>query len=146
MTDDSRTSMIGPVGRTVIANIEELRKTRGLSLRDLAAKLAAIGRPIGDTVLHRQSKGQRRIDADNLVAFATVFGVAPEELLAGPGRVSADHPAIVAARSLASRVADLVAAAGDPQATERAGGQAGRALRRVQIEIEELIAADGGQA
>jgi transcriptional regulator with XRE-family HTH domain len=78
---DDRTSMIGPVGRTVIANIEQLRKTRGLSLRDLAAKLAAIGRPIGDTVLHRQSAGKRRIDADDLVAFAIALGVAPDSLL-----------------------------------------------------------------
>ena len=68
MTDDSRTSMIGPVGRTVIANIERLRREQRLSLRDLSARLAALGRPIGDTVLHRQSTGRRRIDSDDLVA------------------------------------------------------------------------------
>lgn len=73
--------MIGPVGRQVIANIEDLRKARGLSFQALAARLAKIGRPIGDTVLHRQSKGQRRIDADDLVAFALVFGVNPNALL-----------------------------------------------------------------
>jgi transcriptional regulator with XRE-family HTH domain len=234
VTDDSRTSMIGPVGSAVIGNIERIRAARGISLTALSERLGAAGRPIGGTVLHRQSQGKRRVDADDLVAFAevlgvtvadllepppasgppgeqprmpeadpvarnlieaveslrqarglsyrklsaameeagrpiltsalhaivhgkravsaaelaafaTVFGVAPEELLAGPGGVPADHPAILAARSLASRVADLVAVAGDPQATERAGGQADRAMRRVQIEIEELIAAAGSQ-
>lgn len=73
--------MIGPVGRDVIYNVERLRKVRGLSFRDLAARLAELGRPIGDTVLHRQSQGKRRIDADDLIAFAIALGVTPNSLL-----------------------------------------------------------------
>lgn len=73
--------MIGPAGRAVIANIEDLRTRRGLSLRELAAKLAQLGRPIGDTVLHRQSQGKRRVDADDLVAFSIALGVNPSALL-----------------------------------------------------------------
>ena len=145
MTGDSRTTMIGPVGRTVIANIEELRRSRKVSLRDLAALTADLGRPIGDTVLHRQSQGKRRVDADDLVAFAEALGVTPADLLEPPPACGPiyDHPALIAARSLASRVADLIAAAGDPQAMARAGRQADRALRRARIEIEELLAAAG---
>ena len=140
--------MIGPVGSAVIANIERLRKARRMSLRDLSARLDALGRPIGDTVLHRQCQGRRRVDADDLVAFAEALGVTAADLLEPPpasGPIDG-HPALLAARSLASRVADLLAAAGDPQATARAGGQADRALRRVQIELEELLAASKGTA
>lgn len=137
--------MIGPVGRTVIANIEQLRKKRGMSFRDLAAKMAEMGRPVGDTVLHRQSQGKRRIDADDLVAFAGVFGVTVADLLGPQPAALAGHPAIVAVRALADRIVELIAAADDPQAAARACSRADRALRRVQIEAEELLAAGGGQ-
>lgn len=73
--------MIGPVGRVAIQNIERLRQKRGMSFRDLAAKMAELGRPIGDTVLHRQSQGKRRIDADDLLAFAAALDVNPSALL-----------------------------------------------------------------
>lgn len=131
--------MIGPVGRTVIANIGAIRKQRGMSLRDLSVRLAEAGRPIGDTVLHRQSQGQRRIDSDDLVAFASVFGVTPARLLAPPETAAAqDHPAVRAARALAECLTALVAA-GSPDAASRARGKADRALRRVQLEAEELL-------
>jgi transcriptional regulator with XRE-family HTH domain len=145
VTDDSRTSTIGPVGRAVIANIERIRAARGISLNALSERLGAAGRPIGGTVLHRQSQGKRRVDADDLVAFAEVLGVTAADLLEPPpasGPIDG-HPALLAARGLASRVADLLAAAGDPQATARAIRQADRAFRRVQLEIEELLAAEG---
>jgi transcriptional regulator with XRE-family HTH domain len=139
VTEDARTTMIGPVGRGAIANIEELRKARGLSLRDLAAKMAETGRPVGDTVLHRQSQGRRRIDADDLVAFAAVLGVTPARLLAPPEAAAAeDHPAVRAARVLADRLAGLLAADG-PEAASRARSQVRRALRRTWLEADELL-------
>ena len=142
---DERTPMIGPVGRTVIANIEELRKARGLSLASLSERLSDVGRSIHANVLHRQSQGKRRVDADDLAAFAEVFGVAVTDLLApAPGVALASHPAVVAVRALADRIADLMAVTGDPQAMAHAGGQADRALRRVQIEVEEILAAAKG--
>lgn len=133
---------VGPVGENLIRAVQQLRRLRGMTYKQLSAALEAAGRPIFPLGLSRLEKAERRVDVDELVAFASVFGVAPAELLA-PGDIPADHPAILAARSLASRVADLVAAAGDPQATERAGGHVDRALRRVQIEIEELLASTG---
>ena len=136
---DARATMIGPVGRAAIANVEQLRAERGLSLRDLSARLAEAGRPIGDTVLHRQSQGKRRIDADDLVAFARVLGVAPARLLAPPEMAAAeDHPAVRAARDLADRLAAIVTA-DTREAAARARIQADRALRRVQLEAEELL-------
>lgn len=131
---------IGPVGDRAIANIEQLRKARGMSFRDLAAQLTALGRPILPSTLHRQSQSRRRVDADDLAAFAGAFGVTVADLLEErPGVVLAGHPAVIAVRALADRIAELVVAAGDSQATDRA-------LRRVQIEVEELTAATGNRA
>jgi transcriptional regulator with XRE-family HTH domain len=96
--------MIGPVGRYVIYNIERLRKMRGLSFRDLAVRLAELGRPIGDTVLHRQSQGKRRIDADDLIAFAIALGVNPNALLFPHDADRGDLVELTAERSQRARV------------------------------------------
>jgi hypothetical protein len=61
-----------------------------------------------------------------------VFDVSPMELLTASEGARADHPAVIAARSLAGRIADLVAVAGDRQATARAGGQAADCSRGVR--------------
>ena len=140
MTDNSRHSLIGPVGHQVIGNIEELRKARGLSLRDLAARLAELGRPIGATVLHRLSQGRRRVDADDLVAFGRAFDVDPAMLLEHPSTLAlADHPAIRAARLVVTQVEALVRVAGNPEAIAPASGYVDRAIRRLQLELEEVV-------
>ena len=131
--------MIGPVGLAVIANIEELRRARGLSLAGLSEQLAEAGQNIHANVLHRQSQGRRRVDADDLVAFADVFGVTPARLLVPPESAAAeDHPAVRAAHALADCLAALVTA-GSPEAASRARTQADRALRRAHLEAEELL-------
>ena len=135
---------IGPVGQAVIANVERLRKDRGLSLRALSERLAVAGRRILPSALHAVSQGTRRIDVDDLAALATVFGVTPAALLAPPGTTETeDHPAVRAARALADRLAQLLTA-GDPEAAVRARSQVDRALRRVQLEAEELLDATPG--
>jgi hypothetical protein len=78
---DSRTTPIGPIGRNVIKNVEELRADRGLSLRGLSERLGAIGRPILPAVLHRFGQGKRRVDVDDLVALALALRVNPNALL-----------------------------------------------------------------
>lgn len=136
-------AMIGPAGRAVIANVESLRKARGLSFAGLSQRLGEAGRPILPSVLQRLSQGGRRVDADDLVAFAAVFGVTPARLLAPPGAGAAqDHAAVRAALALAGRLAELAAADG-PEAAARARGQSARALRRVQLEAEELLDGEG---
>jgi transcriptional regulator with XRE-family HTH domain len=133
-------TLIGPVGRQVAANIERLRREQRLSRAALSKRLAESGLTVGETVLDRQSQGRRRVDADDLVAFAAVLGVTPADLLAAPGSTAPDHPVLRAARSLAALAEDLAAAAGDPQATAQIAGNLNRAVRRVQLEAEELIA------
>jgi transcriptional regulator with XRE-family HTH domain len=72
---------MGEIGKNVIRNIEDLREQRGLSLRGLSELLGARDRPILPAVLHRLSQGKRRVDADDLMAFALALGVNTNALL-----------------------------------------------------------------
>jgi len=134
----------GPVGRNLIANVEWLRAERGLSLNRLSALLEEAGRPVPPLGLSRMIKAGRRVDVDELAALAAVLGVTPDVLLAPLGERAGDplpdHAAIDAARQLAARIGDLLAARGDPEAARDGSEALGRALRRVQLEAEELLA------
>ena len=142
MTDrtESRHTPIGEAGQNVIANVERLRAARHLSLRQLSDRLGALGRPMMPSAVHAVTKGRRRVDADDLVALAAVLGVTPAGLLAPPGDPPPDHAAGAAARQLAGCIGDLLAARGDPEAARDASEALDRALRRVQLEAEELLA------
>ncbi len=87
MTDDSAARgpiPLGPVGRYVISNLERLREQRGLTYRQLSDRLTAIGRPIPTLGLSRIEKGNRRVDADDLVALCVALEVSPAALLLPP--------------------------------------------------------------
>jgi transcriptional regulator with XRE-family HTH domain len=71
----------GPIGRNVIDNIERLRQERGLSYDALSAELAKIGHSINPVSLSRLGRGERRVGADDLVAFAIILNVTPQSLL-----------------------------------------------------------------
>ena len=77
------------MGRYVIENLKQLRDARRLTYRELADRLAELGRPIPTLGLSRIEKGTRRVDADDLVALAIALGVNPAALLlprdTGPG-------------------------------------------------------------
>jgi 8-oxo-dGTP diphosphatase len=75
---------LGPVGRYVIRNLERLREQRGLTYRQLADRLSDIGRPIPTLGLSRIEKGNRRVDADDLVALCVALEVSPAALLLPP--------------------------------------------------------------
>ncbi len=72
---------IGPNGRYVAANLRRLRDARGWSTTQLAQRLADLGRPIQATGITKIEQGDRRVDADDLVALALVLGVNPNALL-----------------------------------------------------------------
>lgn len=67
----------------VVDNIKRLRAQRRWSLAELSDELAEAGRPILPTGLQRLEHGKRRVDVDDLMAFAVAFKVAPETLLVG---------------------------------------------------------------
>jgi transcriptional regulator with XRE-family HTH domain len=128
---------IGPAGRNLIANVGRLRQERRMSLRGLSAAFTEAGRPILPIGLSRVETGQRRVDVDDLTVLARIFDVTPADLLAPPAAAAApDHPAICEAENLTARIRQLLDADGD---RALAGRQAARALRRVALEIEELL-------
>ena len=130
---------VGPLGRNLIVNLERLRHARGLSYRKLAAAMNETARPIPAIGFSRIMAAERRVDVDELVALAAVLQVAPDLLLLPPEAAEAAQAEVPAplreARNLAVRVEQLLAAPGDSAGAR----QVSRALRRVQLEIEELL-------
>jgi 8-oxo-dGTP diphosphatase len=72
---------LGPIGGYVIENLTALRAARRLSYRELADRLEELGRPIPTLGLSRIEKGNRRVDADDLIALAIALRVNPSALL-----------------------------------------------------------------
>jgi transcriptional regulator with XRE-family HTH domain len=72
---------IGPTGRRAAETVAALRKRDRLSYRELSDKLKKLGRPIPTLGLSRVERGERRIDADDLVALAIAIGTTPNRLL-----------------------------------------------------------------
>jgi transcriptional regulator with XRE-family HTH domain len=72
---------IGPVGERVAANLAALRASCGLHQAQLAKRMTDIGRPMSGAVVSKTEKLDRRIDVDDLVAFAVALGTTPNRLL-----------------------------------------------------------------
>ncbi|MFE9391179.1 helix-turn-helix domain-containing protein [Streptomyces sp. NPDC006784] len=83
MVEDKR-NPLGPTGEHVRANVERLRKARGMNKKDLSEAVAAVGRPIPPLGVSRLEAGARRVDADDLVAVALALNVSPVALLMPP--------------------------------------------------------------
>lgn len=72
---------LGPVGEQLRDNIRRLREERGFSYQRLSELLAELGRPIPTLGLSRLERGERRVDADDLVALAKALGTDIVQLL-----------------------------------------------------------------
>lgn len=97
---EKRSNELGPIGRQVAANVRRFRdnaKPR-MSTQDLAKRMTDLGRPIAATGITRIESGQRRVDADDLVALAVALGVTPTLLLLPPD-VSDDDVAVTPTRT-----------------------------------------------
>ena len=81
----ARSLEIGAAGIRAARTIEILRTERGLSQRELAARVTALGRPMSNTMLSRIELVKRRCDIDDLVAIAEALQVSPLALLQGTG-------------------------------------------------------------
>lgn len=66
-------------GETVVENVKRLRGS--MQYKELSERLAAAGRPIPPLGLRRIENSERRVDVDDLMALAVVFGVSPLSLL-----------------------------------------------------------------
>lgn len=80
--EKTKKNPLGPIGENVRLNVARYRAERGLSYTRLSDRLANAGRPIPTLGLARLEKGERRVDADDLVALAEALEVTVEHLLA----------------------------------------------------------------
>lgn len=71
----------GPTAEHVAANVRRLRDQRGVSTYQLSGALQQAGHPIAPSSITNIEAGRRRVDVDDLVALAVVFGVSPAALL-----------------------------------------------------------------
>jgi transcriptional regulator with XRE-family HTH domain len=107
---------VGEAGRRVAKAIQLTRQNKRMTLRDMAAALTTLGRPIGENSLGRMERGERRVDVDDLYAVAEVLEVPVGHLL--EGRVDATVSATVHAHA---EVAAVVGQAEDARVvTDRA--------------------------
>lgn len=70
---------VGPTGRRVADNIKELRG--GMQYKELSRRLSEVGRPIAPLGLRKIEEYERKVDVDDLTAFAVVFNVSPLRIL-----------------------------------------------------------------
>ena len=71
----------GPVSEAVASNVKAVRERRRLTQQQLAARLAELGRPMQPSAVAKVEAGARRVDVDDLVAFAVALNVSPARLL-----------------------------------------------------------------
>lgn len=99
-TRPARVEALGTTGMRVAQRVGELRQQRGLTLAELEDRLLEVGRPILLSALSKIEQGQRRVDADDLVALALALDVSPNMLLL-PGEIQRAEPvALTETRSL----------------------------------------------
>lgn len=82
---------IGATGERAAANLAEIRKARRMEQAEVADHMTKVGRPMSAPVVSKTEKLDRRVDVDDLVAFAVALGVTPNRLLL-PGSVRDDEP------------------------------------------------------
>lgn len=73
------TNPIEATGEQVAANIKRLRGS--MQYKELSERLATVGRSMTPVAIRDAENGKRRVDVDDLMAFAIVFGVSPLTLL-----------------------------------------------------------------
>jgi transcriptional regulator with XRE-family HTH domain len=80
-----KTNTVDSTGQVVAANIARIRTARGLSTYRLAELLANDAhRPIAPSAITRIEAGSRKVDVDDLMAFAVALKVSPTALLLEP--------------------------------------------------------------
>ncbi|MEV6061838.1 helix-turn-helix transcriptional regulator [Nocardia asteroides] len=88
---------LGKTGETVRENVARLRRGQGLSLSELADRLAATDRPLSRNMISEIERGARRADVDDLAALAYALGVNPNALLMPHTDSGADDVSVTAA-------------------------------------------------
>jgi transcriptional regulator with XRE-family HTH domain len=82
---------LGPAGNNARRNIQRIRIQRRWSYREVEERLSEAGRALSTLTLSAIERGERHVDADDLVALATVYGLSVEELLRPPADCETCH-------------------------------------------------------
>lgn len=82
---------IGDVGKQVAAAVADLRKRRGWDQKRLAELVTEAGRPMSASMVGKVEAGARRVDVDDLVAFAFALEVSAARLLLSAHRDPEDQ-------------------------------------------------------
>ncbi len=72
---------MGPSGETVADNIKRVREARRWTYTELSKRLTDLGRSVSPLAVRRIEERERRVDVDDLVAFAIALEVTPKTLL-----------------------------------------------------------------
>lgn len=67
--------------RSATDNVKRVRGARSLNYADLSRKLGELGRSISPLAVRRIEEGERRVDADDLMALSVALEVPPNSLL-----------------------------------------------------------------
>ncbi|MFF4308523.1 helix-turn-helix domain-containing protein [Streptomyces sp. NPDC001507] len=137
---EKQKTLIGPVGETLMHNIKRIREGQRLTFVKLSEDLAEIGRPIPILGLRRIERGERRVDAEELLALAYVLGVQPVDLLVAP-ELDDDAPYSIApgVRATAGAARDWIGGVGFLPSTDVA--DMARALQWMPKSRQPLVAA-----
>lgn len=83
MADNSRQrgNEIGTTGQTVAENVKRIRSALGMTQRELSIALGKLGRPIPESSIGKIEMGVRKVEVDDLMAFAVALDVSPLALL-----------------------------------------------------------------
>lgn len=64
-------------------NLRKIRYKKGLTLEEVAAQMAIVGRPIVISTLSSIENGKRNIFASDFIALKQIYGVTFDEIFAG---------------------------------------------------------------
>jgi len=95
-----RANEVGPSGRRVADNLESIREQRRLSQDELAALTGRLGRPMTRQIVSKTEIGDRRVDVDDLVAFAVALDTTPNRLLLTAGAIEGETVELVPGMSV----------------------------------------------
>jgi transcriptional regulator with XRE-family HTH domain len=84
MENRKRGNPRGQTNEHVAANLHHDRRSAGFDLRTLSERISGTGRTISPSALSKIENGDRRVDVDDLTAFAFSLGTTPAALLAPP--------------------------------------------------------------
>lgn len=130
---------LGDVGEHVAEAVGALRRQRGWDQPTLARRVTEAGRTMTASVVGKVEAGTRRVDVDDLVAFAVALEVEPGQLLLAAGGDTEEPRAPTGGGPITAAVRDDIEAFGDLDDLD----QPGAALAQIALRLAQEMDAGG---